>query len=81
LASHKLTRHEILADWPPVCPPPDDITLYRWLERAVSEGLLARDGKGRRNSPFRYWLPEIMFEWLKDPLYQIRYPEPVDWEN
>ena len=54
---HKLTRHEILDDWPEECERPDENTLWRWLDRAVKQGLILHEGLGRRNSPFRYWLP------------------------
>jgi AAA domain len=56
-ADRKLSRREILTAWP-ADPKPDDVTLYRWLERAVAEGKLQRDGHGRRGRPFRYGLPE-----------------------
>ena len=39
-----------------VSTPPSDTALWRWLERGVAEGTLCRMGKGRRNSPYRYWL-------------------------
>jgi hypothetical protein len=58
-APHKLTRQEILDGWlPDFLPAPDGSTLTRWLLRAVAGGQVCRDGTGRRNHPFRYWLPE-----------------------
>jgi WD40 repeat protein len=33
-------------------------TLWRWLDRARSLGLVRQDGRGTKSSPFRYWLPE-----------------------
>jgi hypothetical protein len=45
------------------------VTLRRWLERAVEEGLVRRDGGGRRDSPYRYWLPESEARWRQDPLW------------
>jgi hypothetical protein len=57
LATEKLPRAEIRRRWPGL-PTPDETTLYRWLEEAVTQGLACRDGRGRRNHPFRYWLPE-----------------------
>jgi hypothetical protein len=30
--------------------------LWKWLEQAMSEGRLQRDGEGRKHKPFRYWL-------------------------
>ncbi|HZT79901.1 MAG TPA: AAA family ATPase [Gemmataceae bacterium] len=68
-ASGRMTRHEILADWPAVEVKPDEKTLWRWLERAVAEGKVLRKGTGLRNSPFRYWLPEAERRWKKSSFY------------
>ena len=54
-APGRLTRGEIRRRWPGR-PPPGDMTLYRWLERAVAQGLLCRDGRGNKYYPFRYGL-------------------------
>lgn len=56
-AAGKLTRREILAQWPADYPRPADTSLYCWLCRAAGLGLIAQGGAGRRNDPFRYWLP------------------------
>jgi hypothetical protein len=73
-ASGKQTRREILRQWPAEeCP--DGMTLYRWLRRAVSLGLLRQDGRGTRRDPFRYWLPEMEERWLKDPLSFLGMPD------
>jgi hypothetical protein len=64
-AKKKLTRPEIHAAWPPLEPTPADKTLFRWLETAHSQGQVARDGRGRKNHPYRYWLPEQVAEWEK----------------
>lgn len=56
-ASHKLTRSDLRARWTGPGKP-DKTTLKRWLERAVRNGLLKKDGAGQRHCPFRYWLPE-----------------------
>ena len=62
---------------------PDESTLWRWLELAVAEGRLQRDGTGRSNSPFQYWLKESEERWkLKyadlDPLPPLEdiFPDP-----
>jgi hypothetical protein len=34
------------------------VTVWRWLDRAVAQGLLRREGTGRKNDPFRFWLPD-----------------------
>jgi hypothetical protein len=56
-ALKKLTRTQILRRWPPGEEAPPAVTLWRWLERAVGQGLLLREGSGRKKDPFRYWLP------------------------
>jgi hypothetical protein len=70
-APGKLTRRQLRTCLPVGRGAPSDLTLYRWLERAVAEGLLSRDGTGHCMSPFRYWLPAREAEWLKEPLYQL----------
>ena len=57
-ATSKLTRRALLARWPRDERHPDPVTLWRWLDRAVAQGLLLRDGTGRKSDPFRFWLPE-----------------------
>jgi hypothetical protein len=57
-ASYRLTWLEIRMRWP-ASPPPNAATLFRWLERAVADGLVLRDSEGVRRFPFRYWLPNI----------------------
>jgi hypothetical protein len=54
----KLTRQEILDQWPPDYPKPDRTTLWRWLSRAAAQGFVRQEGAGRPRDPFRYWLPE-----------------------
>jgi AAA domain-containing protein len=38
-AKGKKTRQQLRADWPPDFPCPSDVTLHRWLQRAVAGGL------------------------------------------
>jgi hypothetical protein len=73
-APRKLSRDEILLGWPAE-DRPDPATLYRWLRRAVEQGLLRQDGHGKCKLPFRYWLPESEQRWRKDPLSLITMPE------
>jgi len=54
----KMTRKEILENWPPDFPAPVTTTLARWLERALDLGLVKKLGQGSKSSPFQYWLPE-----------------------
>jgi hypothetical protein len=57
-AQQKLTRQEILQQWPADFPKPNIGTLHRWLQSAVPLGRICQQGTGRRRDPFRYWLPE-----------------------
>lgn len=57
-SSNKLTRRALLEAWPASDPAPESLTLWRWLERARTEGLVCRDGTGSKNDPYRFWLPE-----------------------
>jgi hypothetical protein len=68
-ASGKLTRAQILREWPAVEAKPDEATLWRWLERAANEGTVMKAGKGRSTSPYRYWLPEAEARWRRTGLY------------
>jgi hypothetical protein len=69
-ATRKLTRRQLRAAWPADDPKPADITLWRWLDRAVGQGLVRRDGSGRSHGAFRYWLPGKEEAWQQDPVYQ-----------
>jgi hypothetical protein len=70
-APQKLTRGDILAEWPPDFEEPPRITLWRWLDRAVRERLIACEGSGRKTDPFRYWLPEREVVWRQNPFYVL----------
>lgn len=65
-ATGKRSRPEILEDWPPELPAPKPLTLWRWLERAVEQGEVLRDGTGTRDDPFRYWLKGREEKWNDD---------------
>jgi len=54
---------------------PDASTLYRQLDRAAAQGLLAKDGQGTKSAPYRYWLPAKEDEWRQDPLAMFHMPE------
>ena len=51
------TTRELLADWPDDQPPPSASLLYSWLQRATAEKKLTRLGRGIKNDPYRYQLP------------------------
>ena len=64
-AQRKETRKNILKLWPDDHPKPKEITLWRWLDRAVAERRVLRGGCGRRNDPFVFWLPGKEEQWAK----------------
>ncbi len=70
-ADKKLTRRAILDAWPEGEPRPNDVTLWRWLQRAMKLDLLAHDGGGNRLAPHRFWLPSKAAEWKADPLWEL----------
>ncbi|MFL5240782.1 MAG: AAA family ATPase [Gemmataceae bacterium] len=80
-APGKLKRQAVLDQWPPDYPRPDPASVWRWLEKGVARGLIHRDGAGRRNAPFRYWLPERLEQWKNDPMYMLVQQAEEDREN
>ena len=48
------------------------MSLWRWLEQAVGRGWVLREGTGRKNAPYRYWLPSREEQWKQDPLYGLK---------
>ena len=74
-ATQKLTRLAILKEWPDDFPKPPASSLWRWLDRAVNDGLVERDGLGRKKQPFRYWLPGAIDKWIDRGLYLEDLPD------
>jgi hypothetical protein len=70
-AEQKLTRQDILMEWPADFEQPAGTTLWRVLDRAVEQGLVQCEGSGRKGDPHRYWLPEREAVWQQDPLYAL----------
>ncbi len=70
-ANRELTRDEILAQWPGTTRPPKSSALWSWLATALERNLVARVGAGVRADPCRYFLPEKMAVWKKDPMYDL----------
>jgi hypothetical protein len=70
-APQKLTRQDVIAEWPAEFDQPNAATVWRRLDKAVSLGLVRCEGTGRKSDPFRYWLPEREAAWQQDPLYQV----------
>jgi hypothetical protein len=70
-APQKLTRRDILLEWPEDFDKPDMVTLLRWLNRACASHWVLREGTGRKTDPFRYFLPEKEALWKQDPIQQL----------
>ena len=56
-ASQKLTREDILGEWPEDFDKPSPSGLRNWLESAAETNMIACEGSGRKKDPFRYWFP------------------------
>jgi AAA domain len=70
-APQKLTRQDVLGEWPPDFDKPSLSTLRGWLDRAVDRALLACEGTGRKGDPLRYWFPQREAVWKEHFLYDI----------
>jgi hypothetical protein len=70
-APQKLTRQDILDEWPPDFATPSANALWRWLDRGVQAGQILCEGSGRKADPFRYWLAATEARWKEHFLYDI----------
>ncbi len=70
-APQKVTRLDILEEWPHDFEQPSRTTLWRRLDKAVEQGLVSCEGKGSKSDPFRYWLAEREAVWKEDPFYVL----------
>jgi hypothetical protein len=77
-AHGKLTRREILAEWPDDHRKPADVTLWRWLQHTVRDGKVKQQGSGSRCDPFRFWLAGMEKVWVSDPYYLAPLPPLED---
>jgi hypothetical protein len=69
-AEQKLTRLDVLDEWPDDFPKPAPKTLWTWLKRAAADKLIEVEGTGRKNDPLRYWLTATEERWRKEhPFY------------
>jgi hypothetical protein len=75
-AQDKMTRAQMLDQWPADFPRPSLATLWRWLDTACDSNLIAREGSGRSADPFRYWLRGRERTWLNNPLYRVLHRLP-----
>jgi hypothetical protein len=72
-----LTRSAILARWPESAVAPAELTLWKWLSRAVEEGRVLQTGRGTRRDPFFYQLPGMVEKWQQQFLASfMSKPEP-----
>jgi AAA domain len=78
-ASGKLTRDDILRQWPADYRKPDKCTVGRWLNRAVKDGRVLQAGTGHKNDPFVYWLDGMEDVWKSNPFY-LEPMRPVEEE-
>ena len=70
-APQKLTRGDILGEWPADFDRPSVTALRKWLDRAVQRGLVVCEGSGRKADPFRYWFPAREEVWKQDLFYEM----------
>ena len=68
-ADQKLTRLDILDEWPADYPKPSTGTLWNWLKSAESAKLINVEGTGRKSDPFRYWVDAAEARWRENPFY------------
>lgn len=80
-ATLRMTREQILNQWPRDERPPSDARLWRMLKRACAARLIAFDGTGHRDEPFRYYLPEREQECLADPLLRSLIESNENWRR
>jgi hypothetical protein len=65
-ARQKLTRFDILDEWPDDFAKPHPVTLAKWLKVAVAAGLVQIEGTGRKADPYRYWMAATEERWRKE---------------
>ena len=70
-AEKKLTRADLLDEWPADFAKPSPATLVTWLESAVTADLVKVEGSVRKSHPFRYWLPAAEARWHENPLFEF----------
>src|SRR4051812_12960640 len=70
-ARTRLTRKQVLEQWPPDQPKADPVSVWRLLEGAVASGDLKREGTGLKNDPYHYWPPALEERWRTDPMARL----------
>lgn len=77
-ATQPLTQRQLRADWAvEQSKRPSQPTLSRWLDRAVATGRVQREGTGRSNDPFRYWLQGQQEQWAQ----QKQTADDAEWQR
>lgn len=69
-APQKLTRLDILDEWPDDFPKPAMTGLSNWLSSAIAANLVQVEGTGRKADPYRYWVRTAEERWNADPFYK-----------
>jgi hypothetical protein len=70
-ATKRLSRHDILAQWPDPDTAPAKHTLWKWLDQLVKEGRVLRDGRGSKREPYENSLPGMMEKWHANLLVDL----------
>ena len=69
-AGQQLTRKQILQGWP-AHRPPNEATLWRWLQLALQRRQILQLGAGLKGDPFRYQLPDRDLPYHPDPFESL----------
>lgn len=77
-AERPLPRRVILRRWPEGVVAPAQLTLWKWLGRAVAEGRVLQEGRGTRKEPYLYTLPGMVEKWQQDFLASFLKDAPGD---
>jgi len=62
-ADRRLSRQDILDQWPDPDAAPAKHTLWKWLDQLVKDGRVLRDGRGSKREPYEYSLPGMLEKW------------------
>jgi hypothetical protein len=62
----KMSRRQLLAEWPRGAGTCNPLLLAACLEKAVAEGHLQQEGSGRRRNPILYFFPDLDARWEPD---------------
>jgi len=77
-APQKLTRLDILDEWPEDFPKPVMSILGELLNSSVADRHIEVEGTGRKADPFRYWARAAEERWKADPFYKYMLQQAHD---